>query len=1319
MKQFMKYLIIILSVVTILSFPGSAVTYVQGTHVSNLDANDDATAGPFDIGFTFPFYGVDYTQFHVTTNGVVSFAGSSNKWTNAQLPTTDCNYPAVFPFWDDLHPTGSSNVNGYILYRRVAAGEYGNPYGTNVLVVQWTNYGYYSSDLVMGTFQVHLVADGRIVFNYNDLIAPERSYGQQATIGIQQSGIGSYLQHSINTDAGIRSGSTIRYTYNGGTSYTNSGAGTNGFWDMLLYKESAVQPPDKAENPNPAVGSTASTSPTLSWDAAANAEEYRVVVSTNSNLNSPVYSQIVTETSTTVSGLSAGTTYYWQVIAINSGGETPSDQWSFATSSNTRILSYTAGAHGSILGTTPQTVVSGQNGTSVTAVPDTGYHFVMWSDNSTDNPRTDTNIATNISVEAGFVTNTYDLIYTAGENGSLTGDSTQSVNHGADGSAVTAVPDEGYYFVQWSDNSTGNPRIDTNVMTNITVEAEFAFDQAPSTPGTFTSPTDGQIKQGGQPVAISWGASTDPEGYAVKYDLWFFNGSWTKIGDLLNTNSKTFTLPADNTNSAMLRVYANDTQSNSSARDVTFTIDSLGPVISYGTNGNVTYSNSHGTTVIGTDAVAGLAQIAYSWTNDPDAFSVSSWTNFANGTTLTKDTVSGNWYLHVRSTDNAGNVNYSVSNVFRLDNGLPVIHFGTDGNDTYAQSHSTVVTVADTLSGVHQLAYSWTQDTDVDSVSQWTPLTNGVTLTKDSGDGDWYLHIKAIDNANNTNYSVSSNFRLDNTAPEYTWIQKPLNADTGDSVVIELSASDMDSVSGYIVNVDGEEHQMDIDSGNYLWTVDIPASDSGTLVSHMIYSCTFSDLAGNVGSTGDILLNVSILPVADFTASAIRGTAPLIVSFGDNSSGWVEDWRWDFGDGSTSTEQNPFHTFGPGNFTVNLTVTNSNGTSSQQLNIKAAEPLSCTTSPQHSDPISIYGEEKNFSVSTNILSSFRWYIDGEPISGDGITVSSNNGDSSTLSYCVIDTDEYIHQDDFFVEDYNVSVVISNESAGMAETFSWDWTVTDSSVEDIDDIEFVISDVPDITASGNTSYVEFNTTDDEKMENSNLTGSITFVSFNTPGNASSLRIKVEVLNKSSLNESQAGFDQDSVYQYVDISFSNQTLVDDTGLNRSIEFRVLNNRDGGTLVLRSVMLKHWGSPAWETYVPELLSREDTYSYFIVRNISGFSPFAITADYEHSAGSGSGTGKAIILPWSFKEDTGAAEGYVPDGSKVSTRIGSSTGTGPVSDEKAQANDGISVADNTGSGKEDAGGSGGNIAITGILLLVTGLIIFFVYRKKQGEDK
>ena len=142
---------------------------------------------------------------------------------------------------------------------------------------------------------------------------------------------------------------------------------------------------------------------------------------------------------------------------------------------NTYTLTYTAGANGTITGTSPQTVNHGANGTPVTAVPNTGYHFVDWSDGVLTAARTDTNVTANMSVTANFAINTYTLTYTAGANGTITGTSPQTVNHGADGSEVTAVPNAGYHFVDWSDGSTANARTDTNVTANVSVTANFAI----------------------------------------------------------------------------------------------------------------------------------------------------------------------------------------------------------------------------------------------------------------------------------------------------------------------------------------------------------------------------------------------------------------------------------------------------------------------------------------------------------------------------------------------------------------------------------------------------------------------------------------------------------------------------------------------------------------------------------------------------------------------------------------------------------------------------------------------------------------------------
>jgi hypothetical protein len=156
---------------------------------------------------------------------------------------------------------------------------------------------------------------------------------------------------------------------------------------------------------------------------------------------------------------------------------------------NTYTLTYTAGANGTITGTTPQTVSYGGSGTAVTAVPSTGYHFVQWSDGLTQNPRTDTNVTASISVTASFAINTYTLTYTAGANGTITGTTPQTVSYGGSGTAVTAVPSTGYHFVQWSDSSTQNPRTDTNVTANVSVTASFVINTYTVTPSAGANGT--------------------------------------------------------------------------------------------------------------------------------------------------------------------------------------------------------------------------------------------------------------------------------------------------------------------------------------------------------------------------------------------------------------------------------------------------------------------------------------------------------------------------------------------------------------------------------------------------------------------------------------------------------------------------------------------------------------------------------------------------------------------------------------------------------------------------------------------------------------
>lgn len=61
---------------------------------------------------------------------------------------------------------------------------------------------------------------------------------------------------------------------------------------------------------------------------------------------------------------------------------------------------------------------------------------------------------------------------------------------------------------------------------------------------------------------------------------------------------------------------------------------------------------------------------------------------------------------------------------------------------------------------------------------------------------------------------------------------------------------------------------------------------------------------------------------AYFTGNPLEGDAPLTVAFMDLSAQTGEAWYWDFGDGRSSQEQNPVHTFTvPGTYSVTLTIT--------------------------------------------------------------------------------------------------------------------------------------------------------------------------------------------------------------------------------------------------------------------------------------------------------------------------------------------------------------------------------------------------------------
>lgn len=136
-------------------------------------------------------------------------------------------------------------------------------------------------------------------------------------------------------------------------------------------------------------------------------------------------------------------------------------------------LKYASDSNGTIAGTVDQTVTPFESGTEIEAVPNPGYHFVSWSDGYPTALRTDTNVAADVDATAAFEINSYELTYTAGANGTLSGDLDQTVTHGSDATAVEAIADTGYHFVKWSDDVLTALRTDAAITSDLDVTAGF------------------------------------------------------------------------------------------------------------------------------------------------------------------------------------------------------------------------------------------------------------------------------------------------------------------------------------------------------------------------------------------------------------------------------------------------------------------------------------------------------------------------------------------------------------------------------------------------------------------------------------------------------------------------------------------------------------------------------------------------------------------------------------------------------------------------------------------------------------------------------
>ena len=124
------------------------------------------------------------------------------------------------------------------------------------------------------------------------------------------------------------------------------------------------------------------------------------------------------------------------------------------------------------------------------------------------------------------------------------------------------------------------------------------------------------------------------------------------------------------------------------------------------------------------------------------------------------------------------------------------------------------------------------------------------------------------------------------------------------------------------------------DTRNNVELVSLPAGLSGPFAVTVTAASIGGDgVPGNADATDqDYAIFVHngeagpVAPTAGFFGMPTSGDAPLAVQFTDTSFGGPTSWSWSFGDGGTSTEQHPTHTYAsPGLYTVSLSMSTPGG----------------------------------------------------------------------------------------------------------------------------------------------------------------------------------------------------------------------------------------------------------------------------------------------------------------------------------------------------------------------------------------------------------
>lgn len=283
---------------------------------------------------------------------------------------------------------------------------------------------------------------------------------------------------------------------------------------------------------------------TLAWtDNTSYETQYSIERSPNGTSSWTVLGTVATNvTTTTNSGLTAGTAYYYRVRAYDS---TNYSGYSNTANQTIRTITATAGANGAITPTGTVGVANGSNQT-FTITPNSGYKIATVTVNggaaATNPTYTFTNVTSNQTISATFTANTFTITASAGSNGTISPSGAVAVNGGAN-QVFTMTPNTGYYLstlaVDGASVATSSTYTFSNVIANHTISAMFSGNSTTITAGVISTNTTWALA--GSPYVVTgmvqvYGTTTAPvtltiePGVVVKFN----SGAGLQIGSGAN-----------------------------------------------------------------------------------------------------------------------------------------------------------------------------------------------------------------------------------------------------------------------------------------------------------------------------------------------------------------------------------------------------------------------------------------------------------------------------------------------------------------------------------------------------------------------------------------------------------------------------------------------------------------------------------------------------------------------------------------------------------------------------------------------------------------